>query len=232
MVEFRISCDDADAVDLRELATALVAAQGWPRDRVSVWDNRTGEVVVTVEDRLLHPPEADPLRQPAHTASARHTACEQLKQHSEVATSLRQVPFVELRGEVEPFQLAGWSVTDLVHGLRYARDGSAWPAGAQYHAEGTRWLRHRLRDWRTPEGGIRPSVTQEDAALRVVYRAGLHQETGRPANEPAGQGGPARPEQVRAAADDARRLIQARYRTTSNTLEHQQRTATRIRRER
>ncbi|MDS1270995.1 hypothetical protein RIF23_11865 [Lipingzhangella sp. LS1_29] len=235
VVEFRITCDDPTAVDLRHAATAFVEAQGWPRDQVSVWDNRTGDVVVTVPDDLLHPPESDPHRQPAHTRTARHTACEQLKQHPEVADSLRHVPFAELRSEVEPFQLAGWSVVDLVHALSYARDGTRWPTGAEYHAEGTSWLQHRLRDWRTAEGGVRPSVSQEEAALRVVHRAGVSSDsimaegaTG--AGSVTGRATPARPEQVRAAADDARRLIQARYRTTSNTLEHQQRTAARIRR--
>lgn len=231
MVEFRISCEDTvEGLDLRRLALGLVESQGWPRDRVSVWDTRGGDVIVTVPEELLQTPPPDPLRAPVHTAGERHTACEVLKRHESVAASLRHVPFTELRDEAERFFLAGWTVADLLHALCFARDGSRWPTGEEYHAEGVCWLQHRLRNWRTPDGDIRPSVTQEAAALRVVHRAGLPERLGLP-EEGRERGQAARGESVRAAADDARRLLRAQTRTTSNALEHRDRTAARIRRE-
>lgn len=231
MAEFRISCVDTTAgVDLRQLAIGLIESQGWPRDQVSVWDTRAGDVVVTVDDALLRPRPVDPLNLPVNTSTERHTACEVIKRHESVAASLRHVTFPDLKGEVEAYFLAGWSVGDVLHALRHERDGSPWPAGEEYHAEGLYWLRHRLRNWRTPDGDIRPSVTQEAAALRVLRRSGLPDDLGLPEEEPDhGQVAPT--ETVRTAIDDARRLIRAHSRTTSDALEHRNRTAARIRRD-
>ncbi|GAA3736114.1 hypothetical protein HDA32_001326 [Spinactinospora alkalitolerans] len=223
MAELRISSDDA--LDLRRLAAALVESQGWPREQVSIWDNRGGEVIVTVDDALLHRPEPDPLNQPVHTRSDVHRACELLRRRDD---SLRGVDFPRLRAEAARFFSAGWSIADLLHALSHRPDGLAWPRGEGY--QGVEWLEHRLRNWKTPTGDIRPSVSQESAQLRIVGRAGLPDDLGRPDDTPR-RGGTARPETARAAADDARRLMRVQTRTTSNTLEHRDRTAARIHRE-
>ncbi|TDQ48813.1 hypothetical protein [Actinorugispora endophytica] len=220
MAEFRISTDED--VDLRRIATALAESQGWPRERVSIWDKRDGEVLVTVDDALLHRPEPDPLNRPVHTRSDVHQACELLRRRD---SSLHGVDFARLREEASRFFSAGWSIADLLHALGTRPDGLPWEQGAGY--QGPEWLEHRLRSWKTPTGDIRPSASQEDAQLRVVSRAGLPENIGLPRSEP-GHGHVARPETARAAADDARRLMRAHARTTSNTLEHRDRTAARI----
>ncbi|MFC7329659.1 hypothetical protein [Marinactinospora rubrisoli] len=222
MAEFRISSEDG--LDLRRLATALAESQGWPRDQVSIWDNRDGSVIVTVEDTLLHPPAPDPLQQPVHTGRDVHHACELLRQRD---SSLRGVDFAELRAEAARFFSAGWSTADLLHALSHRPDGLPWPRGEGY--QGVEWLEHRLRNWKTPTGDIRPSVSQETAQLRIVGRAGLPENLGLPEDEdPAARRQAARPEFARAAADDARRLMRVQARTTSNTLAHRDRTAAHI----
>lgn len=231
VAEFRISSEDTGGLDLRRLAMALAESQGWHRDQVGIWDTRAGEVVVTIDDALVHRPAPDPLGEQAHTEQARHRACELVKRHPLVSASLRQVPFERLREEIRPFLLANWSSADILHALNYSRDGTPWPTGEEYHAEGVRWLQHRLRDWYRSGGGIRPSPSQEDAALRVLHRSGLPEGIGLPPEEAPPDRRPARPDAVRAAADDARRLIRLQARTTSNTLHHQDRTGERIRRE-
>ncbi|WP_046471717.1 hypothetical protein [Allosalinactinospora lopnorensis] len=223
MAEFRISCDDG-GIDLRRLATALIESQGWPRDRVGIWENRGGDVVVTVEEELLHVPEPDPLSLPVHTRSDVHRACELIRRRD---TSLRGVEFGDLRDEAARFFAAGWSVADLLHALSHRPDGQPWPRGEGY--QGVEWLEHRMRNWKTPTGDIRPSVSQETAQLRILGRAGLPGGLGVPDDE----GGPrerrtASPETARAAADDARRLMRAQSRTTSDALEHRDRTASHI----
>ncbi|RCV53541.1 hypothetical protein [Marinitenerispora sediminis] len=222
MAEFRISSDDG--FDLRRLATALAESQGWARDQVGIWDNRDGSVIVTVPDSLLHRPAPDPLQQPVHTRSDVHSACELLRQRD---TSLRGVAFTDLRAEAARFFSAGWSTADLLHALSHRPDGQPWPRGEGY--QGVEWLEHRLRNWKTPTGDIRPSVSQETAQLRIVGRAGLPEDLGLPADEePSRRRQVARPEAARAAADDARRLMRVQARTTSNTLAHRDRTASHI----
>ncbi|MEY9210724.1 hypothetical protein NI17_013960 [Thermobifida halotolerans] len=220
MAEFRISSNDN--VDLRKLAASLVESQGWPRERVSVWDNRDGEVVVTVDDAVLHPPPPNPLNQPVHTPREVHQACELLRRRD---PSLTGVDFAAFRTEAARFFAAGWSVADLLHALTTRPDGLPWPHGEGY--QGTEWLEHRLRHWKTPTGDIRPSAAQESAQLRVVGRAGLPRDLGLPHDEPRA-GATARPEVARAAIDDARRLLRAHTRTTSDSLVHRDRTAARM----
>ncbi len=225
MVEFRISCDDS-SVDLRRTAAALVESHGWPRDRVSVWQNRGGDVVLTVDDELLHAPPPDPLRQPMHTRSDIHRACELVRNRD---NSLRGVDFTELRDSAARFFAAGWSVADLLHALTHRPDGLQWPHGEGY--QGIEWLEHRLRNWKTPTGDIRPSVSQEAAQLRIVGRAGLPDDIETPDSGPRSrEEGVASPMTARAAADDARRLLRAQTRTTSDGLEHRDRTASHIQR--
>jgi hypothetical protein len=220
LAEFRLSSDDD--VDLRKLATALVESQGWPRERVSVWDNRDGEVVVTVDDAVLRPPEPNPLNRPVHTPREVHRACELLRRED---PSLAGVDFGVFRAEAARFFAAGWSVADLRHALTARPDGLPWPRGEGY--QGTEWLEHRLRHWKTPTGDIRPSVSQEEAQLRVVGRTGLPADLGLP-EDGAGPRPAARPEVARAAIDDARRLLRAQARTTSDALVHRDRTAARM----
>ncbi|QVQ53722.1 hypothetical protein J4H86_08395 [Spiractinospora alimapuensis] len=228
MAEFRITTEDTDSLDARQLATALAEAQGWPRDQLRVWHNGAREVIVTVDETLLHTSRADPLHEPAHTGSARHDACELIKMHPAAASSLRRVPFELLRAQVDGFLLAGWTPADVLHALSYTRAGVPWeqPAGST----DVEWLRHRLADWRLPEGDIGPSPSQEEAALRVIHRSGLPTGIGRPPEEHQRTGRVARADTVRAAADDARRLIRLNTRTTSDTLQHQMRTGDNIRR--
>jgi hypothetical protein len=178
MAEFRLSTPDPELVDVRRLASSLVQAQGWPRDQVGLWQNAGGEIVVTVDEALLRGWEPDPLSEAAPTPALRHRAYELIKRHPTAAESLRAVGFEELREEVQPFLLAGWTPADVLHALSYGRDGTPWPTGPEYREAGARWLRHRLRDWKGPEGGIRPSPSQEDASLRVVHRSGLPADVG------------------------------------------------------
>ncbi|GAB3210097.1 hypothetical protein ACQEU5_15070 [Marinactinospora thermotolerans] len=220
MAELRISSHDG--LDLRRLATALAESQGWPRDRVGIWDNRDGSVVLTVDDALLQTAEPDPLNTPVHTRSDVHRACELLRRRD---TSLRGVDFGRMRAEAARFFSAGWTIADLLHALSHRPDGQPWPRGEGY--QGEEWLEHRLRNWKTPTGDIRPSVSQESAQLRIVGRVGLPEDLGLPDDQPRTRQA-ARPEVARAAADDARRLMRAHTRTTSNALEHRERTAARI----
>ncbi|PSK96568.1 hypothetical protein CLV63_111163 [Murinocardiopsis flavida] len=223
MAEFRISSDDD--MDLRRLAAGLVESQGWPRDQVRIWDNRDGSVLVTIDDALLRRPEPDPMNLPVHTKSDVHRACEVLRQRD---PSLRGVDFAVLRDEAARFFAAGWSSADLLHALGHRPDGIAWPRDPEY--QGTMGLRHRLDCWKTPNGDIRPSSAQESAQLRIVGRAGLPENIGQPTDAPERRGQAARPEAARAAADDARRLMRAQSRTTSDTLAHRDRTAAHIHR--
>ncbi|TQN30980.1 hypothetical protein FHX37_0869 [Haloactinospora alba] len=225
MAEFRITSNDG--MDLRRLASALVESQGWPRDRVSIWENRRGDgsadtIIVNVDENLLSQPEPDPLSMPVHTRSDVHQACELLRRRD---ASLRGVDFAALRDEAARFFSAGWSIADLLHALSHRPDGAPWPRGEGY--QGIEWLQHRLRNWKTPSGDIRPSVSQETAQMRIVGRAGLPEGIGQPEAQPESEGAAA-PEHVRAAADDARRLMRTRTRTTSEALEHQDRTASHI----
>ena len=226
MAEIRIA--SSDGVDLRRLAWSLAEAQGWPRDRIGIWENRReGYVTITLEDGLLAPPsEPDPLTLPMHTGRDVHRACELIRTRD---SSLRGVDFAELRSEAARFFSAGWSVADLLHALSHRPDSVPWPRGEGY--EGIDWLRHRLRAWRTPSGDIRPSVSQESVQMRVVSRAGLPDGIGLPPEPEGGAAAPrgaAAPAEVRAAADDARRYIRAAARTTGDGLAHQERTADRI----
>ncbi|GAA3725477.1 hypothetical protein [Salinactinospora qingdaonensis] len=220
MAELRIRSDDA--LELRRLATDLAESQGWPRERISIWDTREGEVIVTVDEEVLHPAEPDPLRRPVYTRSDVHRACELLRRRD---SSLRGVTFPGLRDEAARFFSAGWTVADLLHALAYRPDGVAWPQGEGY--QGIEWLEHRLRKWKTPSGDIRPSLSQETSQMRIVGQAGLPDDLGMPTEE-SRRGQAARPEVARAAADDARRLMRVQTRTTSNTLEHRDRTASHI----
>ena len=224
MAEFRISSDD-EQVDLRKMATALTESQGWARDEISIWDTRRGEVIVTVDDALLRSPEADPLNRPRHTPADVHRACEHLRREG---ASLRGVDFVFLREETARFFSAGWTVADVLHALTYRPDHAEWPAGPEHR--GDAWLRHRLAAWRTPDGDIRPSHSQEDAQLRVVSRAGLPMELGLPEDVELSQRPVASPEVARSAADDARRLMRQNSRTTTDSLAHQDRTSAHIHR--
>ncbi|WP_017622610.1 hypothetical protein [Nocardiopsis chromatogenes] len=228
MAEFRIVSQDG--FDLKRLAAALAESQGWPRERIGIWENRRdGEVVVTVDDGLLAPSTGpDPLTLPMHTPRDVHRACELIRRRD---GSLRGVDFAELRREAARFFSAGWSVADLLHALSHRPDGAPWPRGEGY--QGVEWLRHRLKHWTTPSGDIRPSVSQETVQMRIVGRAGLPEDIGMPpegSEEAAPRTGRAAPDRVRAAADDARRLIRASTRTTSDGLSHQERTASRINR--
>ncbi|MBB6119235.1 hypothetical protein [Nocardiopsis algeriensis] len=224
MAEFRISSDD-DRVDLRKMATALVESQGWAREEVGIWDNRRGEVIVTVDDALLSPTEADPLHRPRHTPSDVHRACELVRRED---PSLRRVDFAVLRREAARFFSAGWTVADVLHGLAHRPDGTPWPQGPDH--QGTEWLRARLRAWRTADGDIRPSRSQESAQMRVISKAGLPMDIGLPAEEEVAQYPVASPSAARSAADDARRLIRQNARTTSDSLAHRDRTAATIHR--
>ncbi|MFV2196081.1 hypothetical protein [Nocardiopsis sp. LOL_012] len=224
MAEFRISTDD-DRVDLRRLATALAESQGWAREELSVWDNRRGEVRVEVPDRLLHPPETDPLHRTRHTPRDIHEACERLRRED---PSLRGVDFAELRGAASRFFSAGWTLADLRHALDHRPDHAPWPSGPEH--SGTGWLRTRLKAWRTPDGDIRPSRSQEEAQLRVISRAGLPMDLGLPEDAEIAHRPVARPEVARSAADDARRLMRENTRTTTDALAHRDRTAGHIRR--
>lgn len=224
MAEFRISSDD-DQVDLRRLATALAESQGWAREDVSLWDNRRGEVIVTVDDALLHKSEADPEHRPRHTRRAVHDACERLRREDD---SLRGVSFAFLKDEAARFFSAGWTLADLRHALAERPDGAPWKQGDQYR--GDRWLAHRLGAWKTPDGDIRPSLSQEAAQLRVISRAGLPMDIGLPEDVELSQRPVARPEVARSAADDARRLIRQNTRTTTDSLAHRDRTSAHIRR--
>ncbi|MFD6952369.1 hypothetical protein A6A08_09515 [Nocardiopsis sp. TSRI0078] len=222
MAELRISSDD-DQVDLRKMAVALAESQGWAREEVGIWDNRRGEVIVTVDDSLLRRPEADPLHRPRHTPRDVHNACETL--HREDA-SLRRVDFRVLREETARFFSAGWTVADVLHALGHRPDGVPWPKGPDY--QGTEWLRARMKAWRTPNGDIRPSRSQEAAQLRVISRAGLPMDIGLPEDAEVSQRPVASPSVARSAADDARRLMRQNSRTTTDSLAHRDRTSAHI----
>lgn len=221
MAELRISSPDPGGLDLRRLALALIESQGWPRDQVGVWQNATGELIITVDEALLARAHGDPLNEPVHTPRTRHHACEMVKLHPAAADSLREVSFADLQQEVTPFLLAGWTPADVLHGLHFSREGVPWPAQAPM--EPLPWLRHRLDNWRLADGGIRPSPTQEDASLRVVHRSGLPTGIGLPPEEDPQQRRVARVETVRAAADDARRLMRLHSRTSSEALRNRDR---------
>ncbi|KIH99967.1 hypothetical protein LP52_03070 [Streptomonospora alba] len=230
MAEFRISSDDSGDLDLRRLAADLVESQGWPRDQVSIWQNRGGgDVVVTVDQALLERRAPDPLAASVHTRSDVHRACETLRRSD---PSLRGVDFAELRDEAARFFSAGWTLGDLLHALGHRHDGTPWPQGEGY--EGVEWLQHRLRNWKSESGDIRPSVSQEGAQMRIVGRIGLPDDVGAPAGAGSGASsqGAASPETARASADDARRLMRAQSRITSDALEHRERTASNITRRR
>lgn len=224
MAEFRISSDD-DGIDLRRMATALAESQGWAREDVSVWDNRRGEVIVTVDDSLLRKPEVDPLHRPRHTPHAVHDACERLRRED---TSLRGVDFAFLKAECARFFSAGWTLADVEHALGHRPDGRVWEKGERY--QGGRWFSHRLNAWKTPDGDIRPSLSQEEAQLRVIGKAGLPMDIGLPQDTELSQRPVASPAVARSAADDARRLIRQNTRTTTDSLAHQDRTSAHIRR--
>lgn len=224
MAEFRISSDD-ELIDLRKMAAALAESQGWAREDISIWDNRRGEVIVTVDDALLRPTEPDPLHRPRHTPGDVHRACEHLRREE---PSLRRVDFPVLRKETARFFSAGWTVADVLYALTHRPDQVAWPQSPEFR--GTEWLRRRLAAWRTPDGDIRPSRSQEESQLRVISRAGLPMEIGLPEDTELSQRPVARPETARSAADDARRLMQQNSRTTSDSLTHRERTSTHIRR--
>lgn len=224
MAEFRISSDD-ELIDLRKMAAALAESQGWAREDISIWDNRQGEVIVTVDDALLRPTEPDPLHRPRHTPGDVHRACEHLRREE---PSLRRVDFPVLRRETTRFFSAGWTVADVLYALTHRPDQVAWPQSPEFR--GTEWLRRRLAAWRTPDGDIRPSRSQEESQLRVISRAGLPMEIGLPEDTELSQRPVARPETARSAADDARRLMQQNSRTTSDSLTHRERTSTHIRR--
>src|SRR5699024_8589802 len=164
MAEFRISSDD-ELIDLRKMAAALAESQGWARDDISIWDNRQGEVIVTVDDALLRPTEPDPLHRPRHTPGDVHRACEHLRREE---PSLRRVDFPVLRKETARFFSAGWTVADVLYALTHRPDQVAWPQSPEFR--GTEWLRRRLAAWRTPDGDIRPSRSQEESQLRVISR--------------------------------------------------------------
>ncbi|MFB9803326.1 hypothetical protein [Streptomonospora salina] len=229
MAEFRISSDDSGDLDMRRLAADLVESQGWPRDQVSIWQNRGGgDVVVTVEPALLERRAPDPLAASVHTRSDVHRACETLRRSD---PSLRGVDFAQLRDEAARFFSAGWTLGDLLHALGHRHDGTAWPQGEGY--EGVEWLQHRLRNWKSESGDIRPSVSQEGAQMRVVGRIGLPDDLGAGAGETsAAPQRAASPATALAAADDARRLMRAQSHTTSDALEHRDRTASHITRRR
>ncbi|MET9709815.1 hypothetical protein [Nocardiopsis alba] len=224
MAEFRISSDD-DGIDLRRMATALAESQGWAREDVSVWDNRRGEVIVTVDDSLLRKPEVDPLHRPRHTPHAVHDACERLRRED---PSLRGVDFAFLKAECARFFSAGWTLADVEHALGHRPDGREWEKGERYR--GGRWFSHRLSAWKTPDGDIRPSLSQEEAQLRVIGKAGLPMDIGLPQDTELSQRPVASPAVARSAADDARRLIRQNTRTTTDSLAHQDRTSAHIRR--
>lgn len=221
-MEFRISSDDRQ-VDLRRMATALAESQGWAREDVSIWDNRRGEVIVTIDDSLLRRPEADPLHRPRHTPHAVHEACELLRRED---TSLRGVDFAALRNESARFFSAGWTLADLQHALAHRPDGVDWESGPDYR--GAAWFTHRLSAWKTPDGDIRPSQSQESSQLRVISRAGLPMDIGLPEDTELSARPVASPAVARSAADDARRLIRQNTRTTTDTLAHQDRTSAHI----
>lgn len=222
MAEFRISSDDRQ-VDLRRLATALAESQGWAREDVGIWDNRQGEVIVTIDDGLLRKPDADPLHRPRHTPHAVHDACELLRRED---ASLRGVDFRYLKAESARFFSAGWTLADLQHALGQRPDGAVWESGPEYR--GTRWFAHRLTAWKTPDGDIRPSQSQESAQLRVISRAGLPMDIGLPEDIELSERPVASPSAARSAADDARRLIRQNTRTTTDSLAHQDRTSAHI----
>ncbi|MBR8742821.1 hypothetical protein [Nocardiopsis sp. MG754419] len=224
MAEFRISSDDA-RVDLRRMATALAESQGWARDDVSIWDNRRGEVIVTIDDALLHKAAADPQQRTRHTPHAVHEACELLRRED---TSLRGVEFAFLKAESARFFSAGWTLADLRHALAERPDGTVWDQGEEFR--GGAWFVHRLSAWKTPDGDIRPSHSQEAAQLRVIGKAGLPMDIGLPEDAELSQRPVARPEVARSAADDARRLIRQNTRTTTDSLAHRDRTSAHIRR--
>nr|WP_156001935.1 hypothetical protein [Streptomonospora sp. PA3] len=227
VAEFRIT-SDSGALDLRRLAADLVESQGWPRDQVSIWQNRGGgDVVVTVDPALLEERSPDPLAVSVHTRSEVHRACETLRRSD---PSLRGVDFAELRDEAARFFAAGWTLGDLLHALGHRHDGAPWPQGPGY--EGIEWLQHRLRNWKSETGDIRPSVSQEGAQMRIVGRIGLPSGLGAPDEGADAPRRAASPETARAAADDARRLMRAQSRTTSDSLEHRERTASHITRRR
>ncbi|MEU3016836.1 MULTISPECIES: hypothetical protein [unclassified Nocardiopsis] len=222
MAEFRISSDDTQ-VDLRRMATALAESQGWAREDVSIWDNRRGEVIVNIDDSLLRRPEADPEHRPRHTPHAVHDACELLRRED---PSLRGVDFAALRDESARFFSAGWTLADLRHALAHRPDGMAWESGPDFR--GAPWFAHRLSAWKTPDGDIRPSQSQESAQLRVISRAGLPVDIGLPEDAELSARPVASPEAARSAADDARRLIRQNTRTTTDTLAHRDRTSAHI----
>ena len=223
MAEFRISSED-DHVDLRRLAAALAESQGWAREDVGIWDNRRGEVIVTVDDALLRRPEPDLRTRPLHTPRDVHRACELI--HAEDPT-LRGVDFASLRTEAARLFSAGWTTEDVLHALGHRPDGEPWPVGPEHR--GTAWLTARLRAWRTPDGDIRPSLSQEGAQLRVIGKAGLPVDIGLPEDAGPSLRPVASPAVARSAADDARRLIRQNARTTSDTLAHRDRTSSTIR---
>ncbi len=222
MAEFRISSDDRQ-VDLRRMATALAESQGWAREDVSIWDNRRGEVIVTIDDSLLRRPDADPLHRPRHTPHAVHDACETLRRED---ASLRGVDFAHLKAESARFFSAGWTLADLQHALGHRPDGVEWEHGPDHR--GARWFAHRLSAWKTPDGDIRPSQSQESAQLRVISRAGLPMDIGLPEDTELSARPVASPAVARSAADDARRLIRQNTRTTTDTLALQDRTSAHI----
>ena len=222
MAEFRISSDDRQ-VDLRRMATALAESQGWAREDVSIWDNRQGEVIVTIDDSLLRKPDADPLHRPRHTPHAVHDACEMLRRED---ASLRGVDFPYLKAESARFFSAGWTLADLQHALGHRPDGVEWEQGPDHR--GTGWFVHRLSAWKTPDGDIRPSQSQESAQPRVIRRAGLPLDIGLPEDTELSARPVASPAVARSAADDARRLIRQNTRTTTDTLALQDRTSAHI----
>ena len=171
MAEFRISSDDTQ-VDLRRMATALAESQGWAREDVSIWDNRQGEVIVTIDDALLRKREVDPLHRPRHTPRAVHEACEYLRRED---ASLRRVDFRVLRDVTARFFSAGWTVADVLHALAARPDGAAWPEGPDY--QGTDWLQARLGASRCP-GSRGPRARPRRRAARPG-RAGRRRPSSR-----------------------------------------------------
>ena len=230
---FQLHADGSMAQELLgRCQTALAAAERYPRARIAVtgggtafqnraateagvmaqWlrDQGIGEERILIEDRSLT------------TADNAVFTCELLRRND---PSLAGVDFTVFRKEATRFFAAGWSVADLQYALTTRPDGMPWPRGEGY--QGTEWLEHRLRRWKTPNGSIRPSISQEKAQLRVVSRAGLPPDLGLPHDEPR-PATAARPEVARTSIDDARRLVRAHTRTTGDSLVHRDRTQARM----
>ena len=78
---------------------------------------------------------------------------------------LRRISARHVAWIVRPWAEAGWSSADLAEAIDRRPDGTRWPHdGADGVGNVGAWLAYRLTPWRTPDGAVRPSPAQREAA--------------------------------------------------------------------